>query len=93
MKLPLFDYRCTLGHTQEHLVSSDTKTMQCPVCLQVAYKIHLKVAKPDWLALAQGASASPEAINRFDKMHRKQADKESKSMSDHGDYGPRPGAD
>jgi len=39
-----------------------------------------------------GESASPEAIARFDTMHKKQKAKEEKTYADHGDYGPAPGA-
>lgn len=91
--MPLFDFRCEYYHVTEALVSSDVAAIKCPWCGQAANKLHLVAAKPAWLALAQGDSASPEAVERFDKMHRQQAAKETKSMQDHGDYGPRPGAD
>jgi hypothetical protein len=39
-----------------------------------------------------GASASPEAIKKFDKMHRERAEREQKVKREHGDYGKAPGA-
>ncbi len=70
-----------------------TQNVPCPNCLGTAELVFLTVAKPDWIGLAQGASASPEAIERFDRMHKQQAAKESKSLKEHGDYGPSPGGD
>lgn len=89
----LHDYRCDkCGEVVEHYVAQNTDFMPCP-CGGSARRIFLMSAKPAWLALAQGSSASPEAIEKFDKMHRQQAAKEYKSLEEHGDYGPRPGSD
>ena len=90
--MPLYDHRCPEGHVTEHFHPSDVDTVKCPVCDLEAPRVYLTLAKPNWLALAQGSSASPEAIDRFEKMHKQQADKEAKSLENHGDYGPRPGA-
>lgn len=92
--MPLHDYRCLrCGQTAEHFVPMGTQSVDCPNCLGTAELVFLKVAKPDWLSLAQGSSASPEAIDRFEKMHKQQTAKEQKSLKDHGDYGTTPGGD
>jgi hypothetical protein len=39
-----------------------------------------------------GVGASPEAIKKFDKMHREKAAKEAKTFKEHGDYGKAPGS-
>ena len=92
--MPLYDYRCRACRSvEEHFVPSGTETALCAECGGTADKVFLEVAKPHWLALAQGDSASPEAVDKFERMHKEQAAKESKSLSEHGDYGPRPGAD
>jgi len=92
--MPLHDFRCrTCGHVQEHRVEAGTTELPCPRCTATADRVFLVAPKPDWLGLAQGDSASPEAVDRFERMHKQQAEKESKSFKEHGDYGPRPGSD
>ena len=88
----LHDFRCRdCDLVREHFVGRGVETYPCE-CGGIADRVILQAPKPDWLGLAQGDSASPEAIDKFDKMHRKQAAKESKALEEHGDYGPRPGA-
>lgn len=92
----LHDFRCRrCGVTEEHGVDGAARItqVQCPHCLGTAERVFLKAPSPDWLSLAQGESASPEAIDKFDRMHRQQKEKEERCMQEHGDYGPRPGAD
>lgn len=92
--MPLHDFKCRrCGATNEHFVQQGTKALDCPVCLGTAELIFLTAPKPAWLSLAQGSSASPEAIDKFEKMHKQQTAKEYKSLQDHGDYGTRPGGD
>lgn len=38
--------------------------------------------------MAQGASAGPEFVDRFEKMHRKETARQEKILAEHGDYGP-----
>jgi len=91
--MPLYDYECKrCGLVHEAFVKSGIDTQECPQCGHDAKKIYLVLAKPAWLALAQGDSASPEAIERFDRMHRQQKAKEEKSQRDHGDDGRMPGS-
>ena len=90
--MPLYDYRCPEGHIHEHLVPSDVRTVKCDTCGEEAPRVYLTLAKPHWSALAQGDSASPEAISHFERAHKQQAAKEQKSLDNHDDYGPRPGA-
>lgn len=87
----LHDYRCSCGKVSEHFVRPEETQVLCE-CGQMADRVILKAPSPDWLSLAQGDSASPEAIDKFEKMHKKQAAKENESLDNHGDYGPRPGA-
>lgn len=92
--MPLHDFRCETCHAVcEHLVKSGTETMPCHHCQGTAHLVFLTPAKPFWTALAQGDSASPEAVDKFEKMHKEQAAKEKSTFEEHGDYGPRPGAD
>jgi len=92
--MPLHDYECTkCGNVHEHFVYGSVENLECIDCGGLAKRVYLVAAKPHWAALAQGDSASPEAIARFDRVHRQQKAKEDKSFAEHGDYGPRPGAD
>ena len=36
--MPLFDFKCEAGHTNEHFVSSDTKEVDCTECSLKAVK-------------------------------------------------------
>lgn len=93
--MPLHDYRCSnlnCRQVSEHFVDWTQNIVECPQCGSEAARVFLVSAKPNWLALAQGENASPEAIERFDRMHRQQTEKETKCYEEHGDYGPRPGA-
>ena len=63
----------------------------CGACGGVSHRVILRAAKPYWSRLAMGDSASPEAIDRFERMHKQQKAKEDKTYAEHGDYGPAPG--
>ena len=92
--MPLMhDFRCTqCGTTHEHfLQGGNVDFVNCPDCDGQAKKVFLVPSKPDWLGLAQGNSVSPEAQLKFERMHRQQKAKETKSYYEHGDYGPQPG--
>jgi putative FmdB family regulatory protein len=90
----LYDYRCSVcGNVEEHAATPEERELPCSDCGATATRVWLTAPRPHWLALAQGASASPEAIDRFDRMHRQQMDKEDRCYAEHGDYGPAPGAD
>jgi putative FmdB family regulatory protein len=91
--VPLHDFECIkCGHIAEHFVYGNDP-VECVSCGAATKRVFLVAAKPHWAALAMGNSASPEAIARFDRVHRQQKAKEDKSYETHGDYGPRPGAD
>lgn len=93
--MPIHDFRCANGHITEQLVKSDVTRIQCPVCATgtLANRVFLTAPRVDWLALGASRHASPEAVERWDRMHKEQKAKEEKSFEEHGDYGPRPGAD
>jgi putative FmdB family regulatory protein len=89
----LHDYRCTeCGLTEERFVKADEHIVACNKCQGAAKRITLKAPNPDWAGLAMGESASPEAINRFERTHKQRKDKEEKTYRTHGDYGPAAGA-
>lgn len=43
--------------------------------------------------MGAGKYASPESIDYFEKVHKQQKAIEERYEREHGDYGPRPGAD
>jgi len=93
MSRVLHDFKCPNGHIFEDLVDSETREQPCQECEELAKRVFLVAPKVDWLALGASAGASPEAIARFDKMHKEQKAKEERCLERNGDYGPRPGAD
>lgn len=84
--MPIYEYTCPDCSTQfEELARIvDRKKQPCPACDGVAKQVIRTPAKPNWPALAMGPSASPEAIDRFDRNHRKQAEKERAILLEHG---------
>ena len=87
----LHDFECTsCGKVTEHLTTAGASHQPCE-CGGTAVKVILSAAKPHWSSLAMGDSASPEAIDRFERLHKQQRAKEAKAEENHGDYGPAPG--
>lgn len=91
--MPLYDFRCPQGHVTEALEKFETRTRPCLICDATAERVLLVAPKLDYGSMAQGESAGTTAIDKFERMHKQQRAKEEKSFAEHGDYGPRPGAD
>lgn len=93
--MPLHDFRCNeCSHVHTELVKWDVKVHTCPECDNGSKRVFLKVAKPNYLAMGAQASAGPEFIKRFDKMHRDQTAKEKAFEKNHGEgeyYNTAPG--
>lgn len=53
-------------------------------CVSMAKQVIRTNASLDWTRLAMGGGASPEAVNRFDRVHREQTAKEEKAIREHG---------
>lgn len=89
----LHDFRCEECDTvEEHYCSSGDELSICDACGGISHRVFKQLAKPHWLALAQGDNASPEAVDRFERMHKQQKAKEEKTFAEHGDYGNAPGS-
>jgi len=84
--MPTYEYTCETCETDSEVWCSvrERKNQQCTACGGNLAKRIRTPAKPHWLNLAMGDSASPEAIDKFDKMHRDKAAKEEKSVREHG---------
>lgn len=90
----MHDHRCKeCGSVTEALVQASVRSVSCQRCGGHATRVILKAPQPDWARLAMGDNASPEAIDRFERLHKQQREKEAETYKEHGDYGPRPGAD
>jgi putative FmdB family regulatory protein len=81
--MPTFDFKCSEGHYHEAIVKADDLP-DCPTCGGATQKVFLAPPKIGWLRMAQGASAGPEFIDRFEKMHKDQKVKEEKFEREHG---------
>ena len=90
----LYDFRCPAGHVTEHLLklSQRTEPQECPTCGAKSERVVVDPPKWDYGRMAVN-SDSPEFIDRFERSHLQQKEKERRSLEEHGDYGPRPGAD
>lgn len=90
----MYDYRCPAGHVHEALVKmSDRDNPQdCTRCDDKAERMLLTPPKWDWGKM--GATSDGHGFaDRFKRVHEQQAEKERLCLAEHGDYGPRPGAD
>jgi putative FmdB family regulatory protein len=94
--MPFYDFRCkTCEHVFEVMQKWDAPPPACPECDNASKKVFLKLAKPNYLAMGAQANVSPEFQDRFDKMHRKQAEKEKAFEKEHGEgqyYNRAPGS-
>jgi hypothetical protein len=94
-KLTLYDFVCKnvdCKNEFEDLVKPDIFQAQCPKCSSKANRI-ISPVRCDRTAMALSASAGPESIRHFERIHVQQRAKEEKSKRDHGDYGKAPGSD
>jgi hypothetical protein len=72
----------------------DVKVHTCPECANESKVVFLTAPKIDWGKMGAQANASPEFIDRFEKTHKQQADKEAKFEKEHGEgeyYNVAPG--
>lgn len=91
MSKKLYDYECPSGHVFEELTNGE----EYFYCAQHNMKCDRLFPAPriDRSRIALSASASPESIAHFDRVHRERKAIEEKSMADHGDYGKAAGSD
>ena len=94
--MPIHDYRCNdCSHVFDALVKWDEYTHECPKCGNESKRVFLKAPTPNWLAMGAQDNVSPEFQERFDRMHRDQAEKEKKFEKEHGEgeyYNRAPGS-
>lgn len=94
--MPMYDYQCTkCGNVHEDLVklSQRDEPQDCRACDGTATRAMITPPRIDWLGMGYQKNVSPEFIDRYERVIKQQKAKEEKSLRDHGDYGPRPGAD
>ncbi len=87
----LYDYECMGGHVFEELTYGE------PTAYCVQHDVYAQRLFPapriDRSGMALSASASPESIAHFDRVHRERRALEEKRHADHGDYGKAAGSD
>jgi len=66
--VPLFDFKCEAGHTNELIVSSETKEVDCPECGQPAVK-QLSAFKT-WTEKRNGISSDNWVKKREQKLQQ-----------------------
>lgn len=84
----LHDFQCDSGHLTEEFVSSVCTQVPCSVCQKPATRVYLRAPHLDWSGMAQGSSAGPEFVERFERVHREETARQEKILREHGDYGP-----
>ena len=90
--MPIHDFRCTAcNHVHAELVKWNVTTHKCRKCENESKRVFLQLAKPNYLEMGAQRNVSPEFQDRFDKMHREQAAKETAFEKEHGEgqYGNR----
>ena len=92
MKLMLFDFECPSHGLFEELVNSDVRQIPCTHCGRTSVR-QISAVRIDKTAMALSASASPESIAHFERIHRERRAIEDRHHANHGDYGPAPGSD
>lgn len=91
MSKKLYDYECPCGHVFEDLTNGEP-LVYCFDHGTYADRL-FPAPRIDRSRIALSASASPESIAHFDRVHRQRKAIEEKSMADHGDYGKAAGSD
>ena len=93
--MPLHDFRCmSCDHVHTELVKWDETTHPCPKCDNESKRVFLKPPKPNWLAMGAQDNASPEFLDKWEKMHKDQKTREEAFEKEHGEgeyYNRTPG--
>jgi hypothetical protein len=89
-----FEFECPEHGLFEDLVYPDMRQAPCLQC-GLSSPRQLSAFRINHLEMATSGSASPESIKKFERAHRQQKAKETKSETNHGeaDYGKSPGSD
>jgi putative FmdB family regulatory protein len=84
--MPTFEYKCPDcdQYFDSYCKIAERKHQTHEGCVSIAKQVIRTNAALNWTSLAMGASASPEAISHFDKVHKDQVEKEEKAIAEHG---------
>lgn len=84
--MPTFEYKCPdcEQYFDKNCSIAERKHQTHEGCGSIAKQVIRTNAALNWTSLAMGDSASPEAVARFDKTHKKQVEKEEKAIREHG---------
>ena len=84
--MPIYDFKCDeCGRVDEHLVKLSVKNMECPEC---GANMSRQIGIPNFStsSLATGESATPDSIDRWEKMRKQKMAIEKKNQENHGTY-------
>lgn len=84
----LHDFQCSCGHVFADFIRSSDASAPCPKCESPAERVYLKAVSINWSRMAQGDSAGPEFVDRFERVHKEETARQDKILREHGDYGP-----
>lgn len=80
--MPIKEFRCpTCNHEHDELVNLRVSEAPCPKCGASSKQVFLTPPQIDWAAMGAQPNVSPEFIDRFERNHKKQLEKEKKAAA------------
>lgn len=77
--MPIYEFTCTeCEHEHEEFVKLGTQAHDCPQCGATSHKVIRSAPEINWGAMGAQRNAGPEFIDRFERVHRQQKEKEEK---------------
>lgn len=84
--MPIFEFRCeACSHRYDYLGKWDDAT-SCPECQSEDTTKLMSAPRIPVSALARGESATPDSIDRWQKMREQKMAIEQRKLADHGTY-------
>lgn len=94
MSKRIYEFRCsTCAGVTERYIDESVTEIDCKHCGNAAHKAICTPPRIDRLGIGASASASPESVDYFDKVHRQQRAIEERQVAEHGSRGAAPGSD
>lgn len=78
--MPIKEFRCPeCSHEHSELVRINVQEAPCPECGANSSQVFLTAPRIDWGAMGAQPNVSPEFIDRFERVHKEQKEKEMKA--------------
>ena len=79
--MPIKEFTCNdCEHEHTELVGIEARSAPCPECGGNSRQVFRTPPKIDWGAMGVQSNVSPEFIDRFERVHKDQAEKEKKAL-------------